>query len=68
MAPDFYDDLGKYSELVDIWAFGMAVIEMVTLEYPYTGDPPGQILLKVLNVGALPLLPHPRLHANPAEE
>lgn len=34
MAPECYSDY--YDEKVDIWAFGMCVIEMVTLDYPYS--------------------------------
>lgn len=34
MAPEFYYE--RYNEKVDIWAFGLALIEMVTLEYPYS--------------------------------
>jgi serine/threonine protein kinase len=33
MAPELYDE--NYSELVDIYAFGMCVLEMTTNEYPY---------------------------------
>lgn len=33
MAPELYDE--SYSEKVDIYAFGMCVLEMVTKEYPY---------------------------------
>ena len=33
MAPELYDE--KYSELVDVYAFGMCVLEMSTKEYPY---------------------------------
>ncbi|KAJ8570384.1 hypothetical protein K7X08_037356 [Anisodus acutangulus] len=33
MAPECYD--GEYNELVDIYAFGMCLLEMVTGEYPY---------------------------------
>ena len=33
MAPELYDEL--YDEKVDIYAFGMCVLEMVTSEYPY---------------------------------
>jgi len=33
MAPEMFDE--NYNELVDIWAFGMCVIEMCTLDYPY---------------------------------
>lgn len=34
MAPEFYSD--QYSTAVDIWAFGMLVIELVTHEFPYS--------------------------------
>ncbi|GJP57305.1 hypothetical protein CLOM_g16329 [Closterium sp. NIES-68] len=34
MAPELYEE--EYNELVDIYAFGMCVLEMVTLEYPYS--------------------------------
>jgi len=34
MAPELYDEL--YDEKVDIYAFGMCVLEMVTSEYPYS--------------------------------
>ena len=34
MAPEVYD--GKYTEKVDIYAFGMCLLEMVTMEYPYS--------------------------------
>lgn len=33
MAPEILE--GNYSELVDVYAFGMCVLEMLTLEYPY---------------------------------
>ncbi|KAK3831292.1 MAG: kinase-like domain-containing protein [Linnemannia elongata] len=33
MAPELYDE--KYDEKVDIYAFGMCVLEMVTKDYPY---------------------------------
>jgi WNK lysine deficient protein kinase len=33
MAPELYT--GNYSELVDIYAFGMCMLEMVNCEYPY---------------------------------
>ncbi len=35
MAPEMYDEKG-YSEKVDIYAFGMSLLEMVTGEYPYS--------------------------------
>ncbi|KAF9181966.1 hypothetical protein BGZ51_005043, partial [Haplosporangium sp. Z 767] len=34
MAPEMYEEQG-YSEKVDIYAFGMCLLEMVTGEYPY---------------------------------
>lgn len=34
MAPELYDE--DYTELVDIYSFGMCVLEMVTLEIPYS--------------------------------
>lgn len=33
MAPECYD--GKYNELVDVYSFGMCLLEMITGEYPY---------------------------------
>jgi len=46
MAPEFYDE--KYTEKVDIWAFGMCVLEMATLDYPYSEcENPAQIFKKV---------------------
>ncbi|CAJ0845895.1 13798_t:CDS:10 [Entrophospora sp. SA101] len=35
MAPEMYEEKG-YSEKVDIYAFGMCLLEMVTGEYPYS--------------------------------
>lgn len=34
MAPELYDE--DYSELVDIYSFGMCLLEMITREYPYS--------------------------------
>ncbi|CAK9148845.1 unnamed protein product [Ilex paraguariensis] len=34
MAPELYDE--DYNELIDIYSFGMCVLEMVTLELPYS--------------------------------
>ncbi|XP_054721257.1 serine/threonine-protein kinase WNK1-like [Uloborus diversus] len=53
MAPEMYEEL--YDEKVDVYAFGMCILEMATSEYPYsecTG--PAQIYKKVTN-GILPL-------------
>ncbi|CAO3650455.1 unnamed protein product [Cunninghamella blakesleeana] len=47
MAPEMYEEMG-YNEKVDIYAFGMCLLEMVTGEYPY-GEckNPAQIYRKV---------------------
>ncbi|KAM7260918.1 hypothetical protein ACFE04_026393 [Oxalis oulophora] len=46
MAPELYMD--QYNELVDIYSFGMCILEMVTCEYPYSEcDTPIQIIKKV---------------------
>ncbi|XVF17049.1 hypothetical protein REPUB_Repub10bG0083600 [Reevesia pubescens] len=34
MAPELYDE--NYNELVDIYSFGMCMLEMVTFDYPYS--------------------------------
>ncbi|KAG9155002.1 hypothetical protein Leryth_012185 [Lithospermum erythrorhizon] len=34
MAPELYDE--EYNELVDIYSFGMCMLELVTCEYPYS--------------------------------
>lgn len=45
-----YDERG-YSEKVDIYAFGMALLEMVTGEYPYSEcKNAAQIYKKVIQV------------------
>ena len=48
MAPELYEEV--YSEKVDIYAFGMAILEMVTGCLPYHEFTPAQIYKKVLNV------------------
>lgn len=46
MAPELYEE--EYNELVDIYSFGMCMLEMVTLEYPYSEcRNPAQIYKKV---------------------
>ncbi|KAH1259416.1 Serine/threonine-protein kinase WNK1 [Glycine max] len=45
MAPEVYEE--SYNELVDIYSFGMCVLEMVTFEYPYSEcSHPAQIYKK----------------------
>ncbi|KAG8661976.1 serine/threonine-protein kinase WNK8 isoform X2 [Manihot esculenta] len=47
MAPELYDE--EYTELVDIYSFGMCILEMVTCEYPYSEcKNPAQIYKKVI--------------------
>lgn len=49
MAPELYEE--AYTELVDIYSFGMCILEMVTLEYPYSEcKNPAQIFKKVTSV------------------
>ncbi|KAF9621269.1 hypothetical protein IFM89_018486 [Coptis chinensis] len=46
MAPEVYEE--EYNELVDIYSFGMCILEMVTFEYPYSEcNHPAQIYKKV---------------------
>lgn len=48
MAPEIYEE--AYNELVDIYSFGMCVLEMVTFEYPYSEcTHPAQIYKKVIS-------------------
>ncbi|GLT32430.1 hypothetical protein SLA2020_070990 [Shorea laevis] len=46
MAPELYEE--NYNELVDVYSFGMCVLEMLTSEYPYSEcSNPAQIYKKV---------------------
>ncbi|XP_061338658.1 probable serine/threonine-protein kinase WNK9 isoform X3 [Gastrolobium bilobum] len=48
MAPEVYEE--DYNELVDIYSFGMCILEMVTFEYPYSEcNHPAQIYKKVVS-------------------
>ncbi|KAL7251793.1 hypothetical protein ACSBR1_013613 [Camellia fascicularis] len=48
MAPEVYAE--EYNELVDIYSFGMCILEMVTIEYPYSEcTNPAQIYNKVVS-------------------
>ncbi|KAJ8640925.1 hypothetical protein MRB53_017619 [Persea americana] len=48
MAPEVYEE--EYNELVDIYSFGMCLLEMVTFEYPYSEcTHPAQIYKKVIS-------------------
>ncbi|PIN24538.1 Serine/threonine protein kinase [Handroanthus impetiginosus] len=63
MAPEYYDE--DYNELVDIYSFGMCLLEMVTLEYPYSEcKNPAQIFRKVtsgVKPAALDKVPSPEV-------
>lgn len=55
MAPELYDE--SYDELVDIYSFGMCLLEIFTLEYPYSEcTNPAQIFKKVSTVSASSLI------------
>lgn len=55
MAPEMYEE--KYDEAVDVYAFGMCILEMATSEYPYSEcQNPGQIYRKVTKVNLRPLV------------
>lgn len=57
MAPEVYEE--AYNELVDIYSFGMCILEMVTFEYPYSEcSHPAQIYKKVVSVRTYSLLFH----------
>lgn len=49
MAPEMYEEC--YDEQVDVYAFGMCLLEMCTQEYPYMEcSNPAQIYKKVISV------------------
>lgn len=49
MAPELYDE--EYDQLVDVYSFGMCVLEMFTSDYPYSEcSNPAQIYKKVVSV------------------
>ena len=48
MAPEMYEE--SYDESVDVYAFGMCVLEMCTQEYPYMEcSNPAQIYKRVIH-------------------
>lgn len=50
MAPEMYEE--HYDESVDVYAFGMCMLEMATSEYPYSEcQNAAQIYRKVTSVG-----------------
>ena len=49
MAPEMYEE--RYDEAVDVYAFGMCILEMCTSEYPYSEcQNAAQIYRKVTSV------------------
>jgi len=53
MAPELYEE--KYNEKVDVYSFGMCMLELATMEYPYAEcRNAAQIYKKVTQVG----IPH----------
>lgn len=52
MAPELYEE--EYNELVDIYSFGMCMIELFTSEFPYSEcSNPAQIYKKVTSVSLI---------------
>lgn len=52
MAPEMYEE--KYDESVDVYAFGMCMLEMATSEYPYSEcQNAAQIYRRVTSVSCL---------------
>lgn len=53
MAPELYDE--DYTELIDIYSFGMCLLEMVTLELPYSECDNVAKIYKKVTSGVRPL-------------
>lgn len=53
MAPELYEE--DYTELVDIYSFGMCLLEMVTLEIPYSECDSVAKIYKKVTSGVRPL-------------
>lgn len=52
MAPELYEE--NYNELIDVYSYGMCILEMITSEYPYSEcNNPAQIYKKVISVRTL---------------
>ncbi|XVF08827.1 hypothetical protein REPUB_Repub07fG0037100 [Reevesia pubescens] len=52
MAPELYEE--EYNELVDIYAFSMCLLELVTFEYPYVECANGAQIFKKVTSGIKP--------------
>jgi serine/threonine protein kinase len=53
MAPEMYEEKG-YTEKVDSYAFGMALLEMITGEYPYSECKNAAQIYKKVTMGVKP--------------
>ncbi|XP_078434413.1 putative serine/threonine-protein kinase WNK9 [Wolffia australiana] len=53
MAPELYDE--EYNELVDIYSFGMCMLELVTFEYPYSECKNSAQIYKKVSSGIKPV-------------
>ena len=52
MAPELYEE--EYNQLADVYSFGMCLLEMITLEFPYSEcKNAAQIYKKVIKVSDL---------------
>ena len=66
MAPEMYEE--KYDELVDIYAFGMCLLELVTCQFPYKECENAAQIYRKVSKGVAPQglegirEPHPRVH------
>ena len=55
MAPELYEE--EYNELIDVYSFGMCMLEMVTFDFPYNEcKNPAQVYKKVISVSTSCLL------------
>ncbi|CAA2973462.1 probable serine threonine- kinase WNK3 isoform X2 [Olea europaea subsp. europaea] len=52
MAPELYEE--EYNELVDIYAFGMCLLELMTVEYPYVECANAAQIYKKVTAGIKP--------------
>eukprot|EP00210_Caulerpa_lentillifera_P001084 g1045.t1 len=63
MAPEFYDE--KYDEKVDVYAFGMLLLELVSMDYPYCECTNPASIYKKVSQGVYPAsfqkIKHPEL-------
>lgn len=63
MAPEMYEE--KYDESVDVYAFGMCMLEMATSEYPYSEcQNAAQIYRRVTSVSPCSLFTSSRVLLN----